>query len=243
MATPKNLHFKRNIGIAVSVIVIMLIGVVSGFYIFNGSSSTPIPTPPSGAPLQTPTSTPTPTPQPVTSPTPSPLPTPTPSIPTSPTDYYLLYGTNLTVNGDLAEQAGNVSEIFLVSANASYGYYPYPTVTSPNDDGVILAENGEPCVIIDVTIHSDYSAQNPPPNPSPVNPALVYVFLTAQLFNGENKINATDITPQVGFVNGGAYAPLNSGENATLTIYLATNNMNITSFQIVTRYIGGIPPP
>lgn len=146
------------------------------------------------------------------------------------TDYYLSY-------------EGNISKIFVVSANASYGFYPYSTVTSANGDGVVLAENGEPCFIISVTIRSDYSAQNLPPNPAPVNPTLVYVFLTAQIFNGENQINATDITPPVGFANGGAYAPLSSGESATLTIYLATKNTNIASFQIVTRYVGGIPPP
>jgi hypothetical protein len=240
MATPKKLHFKRNIGIAVAVIVILLIGVVSGFYVFNGSDSTSNPTPPSGAPLQTPTptSTPTPTPTstPITSLTPSPSPTTIQSIPTSPTGYYLLYGKNLIVDGNIEEQAGNVSEIFLVSANASYGNYPYPTVTG-------WAEALEPCVTINFTIRSDYSTQNPPPNPNPENPTSVYVFLTAQIFNGENQIDSTDITPPVGVSNFGAVALLNSGESATLTIYLATGNTNITSFQIDTRYVGGIAPP
>ena len=41
----------------------------------------------------------------------------------------------------------------------------------------------------------------------------------------------------------GAFASLSSGENATLTLYLGTNQKDITSFQIVTKYIGGIPPP
>ena len=152
---------------------------------------------------------------------------PIPSV----TGYYLPYEVN-------------ISKIFVVSANASYGYYPYPTVTSP-PNGSTLAKKEEPCVIINVTIRDDYSTQYPAPNPAPVqyNPTFAYVFLTGQIFNGENQINATDITPPVGFANGGAYAPLNSGESATLTIYLATNNTNITSFQIVTRYIGGLALP
>ena len=48
MATPNKLHFKRNVGIAVLVIVIMLIGVVAGFTsgFFTGiGGSTPTPTP------------------------------------------------------------------------------------------------------------------------------------------------------------------------------------------------------
>ncbi len=238
MATPRKQHLKRNIGIAVLVIVIMLIGVVasfaSGFFTAEIGGSTPTQTPLSGAPLQTPTSTPTPQPTSasapiptstsVTSPTPSSSSTATASNAISPSGYYL-----------------NGSRIFVVSADSSYGSYPYPTVTNPF--GLLLAENGEPCVIIDVTIRNDYSTQNPPPNPNPDNPAFVFVYLTAQIFNGENQIDATDITPAVGFVNGGAYAPLSSGESATLTIYLATNNTDITSFQIVTRFISGIPVP
>ncbi len=137
---------------------------------------------------------------------------------------------------------GNISKIFVVSANASYGNYPYPTVTSP-PNGSQLAKNGEPCIIINATIRDDYSTQNPAPNPVSFNPTLAYVFLTAQIFDGENQVNATDVTPPAGHPNGGAFASLSAGENATLTIYLATNNMDITSFQIVTRYIGGLALP
>lgn len=144
--------------------------------------------------------------------------------------YYLLNG-------------GNASRIFVVSANATYGSYPFPSATGPT--GSELAQNGEPCVIINVTIRNDYSTQYPAPNPAPFqnDPAFAYVFLTAHLFSGENQINTTDITPPVGFANGGAYAPLSGGENVTLTLYLATSHSDITSFQIVPRYIGGTPPP
>lgn len=147
-----------------------------------------------------------------------------------------------SVTGYYLPSEGNISKIFLVSADASYGSYPYPTVTSP-PHGSALAKKGEQCIIINVTIRNDYSIQYPPPYSQSHNPTLAYVFLTAQIFNGENRINATDVTPPVGFPNGGAFASLSAGENATLTIYLATNHMDITSFQIVTRYIGGLPLP
>jgi hypothetical protein len=128
--------------------------------------------------------------------------------------YYLLY-------------EDNYSRIFLVSANAGYW----------------ITQNGEPCVVINVTIRNDYSTQYPPPTLNEINPTLVYVYLTAKLFSGENQINATDVTPPVGFPNGGAVAGLNFGESATLSIYLATNHTDITSFQIVVRYVTGTPLP
>jgi len=59
MTTPKKQHFKRNIGIAVAVIAIMLIsavGFTNGFFTSWIDGSTPNPTPLSGVPLQTPTS-------------------------------------------------------------------------------------------------------------------------------------------------------------------------------------------
>jgi len=81
------------------------------------------------------------------------------------------------------------------------------------------------------------------PNPDTYNPTLAYVFLTGQLFSVENQVDATDLL-QVGLPpDAGAFASLSSGENATLTLYLGTNRKDITNFQIVTKYIGGIPPP
>ncbi len=77
MSTPKNLHFKRNIGIAVLVTVIILIGIVAGFTsgFFNAGidGSTPAPTTLLGEQLQTST------PQPNLTPTPTPLQTTEPN--------------------------------------------------------------------------------------------------------------------------------------------------------------------
>jgi hypothetical protein len=138
---------------------------------------------------------------------------------------------------------GNISSrIFVLSTNASYGFYPYATRTSIGGS-LPVATNGEPCVIINITIRNDYSSQYPPPNPNPHNPTSVVVILTATLFNVANQINTTDLL-RVGLPpDAGAFAGLNGGENATLSLYLATNQRDITSFQIVPIYIGGIPPP
>ena len=141
---------------------------------------------------------------------------------------------------------GNTSRIFVVSANVTSGFYPYPTRTAlgsqPGSPPVV--ENGEPCVIINVTIRNDYSAQYPPPNPQldSTTPGFAWVFLTAKIFNGNNEINATDLT-QVGLPPDSlSFASLNSGETKTVSIYLATTSKSeITSFQIVPAWIGGFP--
>jgi len=142
---------------------------------------------------------------------------------------------------------GNISRIFVVSANVSSGFYPYPTRSAVGPTpGPPVVEKGEPCVIINVTLHNDYSAQYPPPNPIPVPgfPGVAYVFLTAEIFNGNNEINATDLT-QVGlFPNSWSFVSLNSGETKILSIYLATaSKSEITRFEIVPIYIGGIALP
>ena len=139
---------------------------------------------------------------------------------------------------------GNESRIFLVSATPTYGSYPGPSVPKMgNTPGV---KKGEPCFIINVTVRDDYSAENPPPYQNIVNVSNpnAYVFLTAQIFNTQGQINATDVTPPYPPVPfSGAYASLASGENATVTIYLATNHQDIDRFEIILEYVGSLPPP
>jgi hypothetical protein len=138
---------------------------------------------------------------------------------------------------------GNISRIFVVSTSISSGFYPYPTRSAIGQPGgPPVVEKGEPCVIINVTVRNDYSTQYPPSPQYPGLPTLAYVFLTAKIFSGNNEINATDLT-QVGMPPDAlSYASLNGGETATVSIYLATTSKSeITSFQIVPVWIGGIP--
>ncbi len=140
---------------------------------------------------------------------------------------------------------GNTSRIFVVSASVSSGFYPYATRSAMGPTaGPPVVENGEPCVIINVTIRNDYSAQHQPPNPWPnsTTPAFTWVFLTAKIFSGNNEINATDLTHVGSFPDEWSSAGLNAGETQTISIYLATTSKSeITSFQIVPVWIGGIP--
>ena len=140
------------------------------------------------------------------------------------------------------------SKIFVVSANASYGNYPCPTVTAhPNPEPSIIAEHGEPCVIINVTLRNDYSTQDPPPHNSYLNSASsAYIALSAEIFDGAQQIDSRDITnaADIGsvFLNR-AFTSINYGETDTVTIYLATDSTNVTSFQLAPFYFGALPPP
>jgi len=138
----------------------------------------------------------------------------------------------------------------VISANASYGSYPGPTVTSPpfvnNTFG--NAQNGEPCVIINVAIRNDYSTQNPAPNPwsSTDNSTLVTIALSAEIFGGNTQINGTDITnalPVASVSTNHAFARLDYGESTALSIFLATNNTDVTCFKLQAGYVGLWLPP
>ena len=142
------------------------------------------------------------------------------------------------------------SRILVVSADASYGNYPGPTVTPLpfSNSSFGTATHGEPCVIINVTLRNDYSAQNPAPNPrfEGDNSTMVYVGLTGKLFSGESQINATDITNALPIASVGtnkAFTSLNYGESTTLSIYLATDNLDVSRFELVLFYVGLLLPP
>jgi hypothetical protein len=137
------------------------------------------------------------------------------------------------------------SRIFVVYANGSYGKYPFPTVMDFDDSPI--AEKGQACIIINVTLRNDYSDEYPPPNsPASYNSSTVFVSLTAELFDGETKVEARDITNASPILSAGtnaAFASFQYGESTSLTLYIATNSNAITSFQFVSRYIGELAPP
>ena len=147
------------------------------------------------------------------------------------------------------------SSVFLISATSQYGVYPFASAVSPISGSAPVIQKGDPCFIINATIRNDYTLENLPPNQvgteynangtATNTPATnVYVFLTASIYDKQGKIiQATDVTPPYGYPSGGAFVNLQSGENATLTIYLATSRQDIDHFDIILRYIGTIPLP
>ncbi len=139
---------------------------------------------------------------------------------------------------------GNESKIFLVSATSTYGSYPGPSV--PQMGSMPGVQKGDPCFIINVTVRNDYSAENPLPDQSifNMNNPDANVYLTAEIFNTQGQINATDVTPPYpGVPFSGAYTSLASGENATVTIYMASSHRDIDHFEIILEYVGSVPAP
>jgi hypothetical protein len=139
------------------------------------------------------------------------------------------------------------TRLFIISANASYSNYPFPTATyNPHGykGGEIIAQNGEPCVIINITLRNDYSAEFPLQSVWKGNSTIVWFSLGAKLYSGIQQISARDITnaqgTQAGF--GALVEHFVYGENTTFTLFLATTSRNVTSFQIFDSWVGDVPP-
>jgi len=118
---------------------------------------------------------------------------------------------------------------------------PYP---SPS----VVAKNGEPCVIINVALRNDYSYQNPAPNQwtNENDSGFVYVALSANLYNGETKINSRDVTnafPIASASTNHAFMEIDYGKSTQVTIYIATSSHDVMSFSLVPGYVGEILPP
>ncbi len=147
-----------------------------------------------------------------------------------PLPYYLPYPTSFNEN--------STSQILVISATSKYGNYPFQP-SNPYVGYVPPIQLGDPCFIINVTVRNDYSSETPfPANPEGNNTGLVYAWLTAEIFNAQGQINATDVTsipirpPGVGVL-----LTLTIGESESGTIYLATSNRSITGLEIVLSYI------
>ncbi len=117
------------------------------------------------------------------------------------------------------------SRLYLVSANASYGVF-----------------NSQACFIINATIRSDYSAENPPPNGNS-NSTTAYFGITAILYHHDSIVSATGV--------GGASIPplgvpqhaLKQNETETFEIYMATNAHNIDGYAITCMAVANSPIP
>lgn len=150
------------------------------------------------------------------------------------------------------------SGIYLVSATANSGAFPlsdvippYPNYAVPTPTPVI--RKGESCIIINATLRSDYTKENPSPNQWPNDNGTnnqtpneyAYVFLTAKLYDKSGQeINATDVLLSDRYgASGGVFLCLHNGETDNATIYLVTSRTDIDHFTVEARYIGAIPLP
>ena len=144
-----------------------------------------------------------------------------------------------TSNTSTGESFVSATRIFLVSDTAYYGY-SNETRKSPNPAEGNLISKGDPIFIINVTLRNDYNPENPL-TPSQNNYA--FIFLTATLNSQNGIVNAKDVSPtNTGFPPIGAFLGLNSGETASVEIWLATSNRNIVSYELNLSVFGIAPP-
>ncbi len=116
------------------------------------------------------------------------------------------------------------SSIYLISAKPYYGTYQRTTV-----------------FMINVTVRSDYTLQQPPPNTYPPEVNVTYFILYAKLYDIKGaQINSTLYTPS-GPPSLYWQVFLNDGQTTSLTIYMATNNRDVDHYTLTFGYLGGIP--
>jgi hypothetical protein len=144
----------------------------------------------------------------------------------------------LTYNGD-------ASRIYLLGAATSYGSTNETCTTSSGQ----IVQKGSPLFIVAVTLRNDYTSDSPPPvlpNQYQMSPAdgTAYLYLTAQLYNKDGSVNATDASfsdfsvPAVQ----GTGCVLASGETRSINIYLATSQTDISKCEVNLAILGDSLP-
>jgi hypothetical protein len=137
------------------------------------------------------------------------------------------------------------SKIYLIDAFTSYSN---ANETYATPDGQVV-EKGTPLFVITMTLRNDYTSDNPAPplhNQDQTSPAdgTVYLYLTAQLYEKDGQLNATNVSvshfslpavPGTGLV-------LSSGETAPVNIYMATSQTNINKYEVNLYFLGDSIP-
>ncbi len=137
------------------------------------------------------------------------------------------------------------SKIFLLGAATSYGN-ANETLTGAN--GVVI-QKGNPLFIVTITLRNDYTSDEPAPalpNQGQTSPAdgTAYLYLTAQLYNKNGVVNATDVSisdfsmPAIQ----GTGCVLASGQTSSINIYMATTHTDITKCEINLVVLGDSIP-
>ena len=137
------------------------------------------------------------------------------------------------------------SKIFLIGAVTSYGS-ANETYTTPAGQ---VVQKGNPLFIITVTLRNDYTSDNPPPplpNKYQTSPAdgTAYLYLTAQLYNKDGALNATDVSVSDFSLPStkGTGLVLASGETTSVNIFMATSQTNINKCGVKLIFLGDSIP-
>ncbi len=158
-----------------------------------------------------------------------PLPAASPAPP-----FYLPYPTGAKEN----------SSILVLAESVSYTSYPFESV--PKTGSYPAVNKGDPCIRINATVRSDYSQQNKVPGQDMLgnNNTVAFVYLSAEIFNAQGEVQATDVTPDYpGVPVSGLFLQMSPGEVDDIAIYLVTSHTNYTSYKIVIHAIAATPIP
>jgi hypothetical protein len=165
---------------------------------------------------------------------------PTP-VPTS----YSAINVQPATLGYMQLRSGLTTKIYLVSTNASYGFYPVDLVQQFTN--VTVVHMGEPCFILNVTIRNDYVFNESIPSENGAggnNTGAVWLTLLVTLFDKNGTaINATDITnASVPFTSRDEFG-MGNGETEAVNLVLATSNRSVDYFTVGIGYMGIFPFP
>jgi hypothetical protein len=150
------------------------------------------------------------------------------------TPYYLPYPRGLEED----------SRILVLAESVNYTSYPFESV--PKYGSTPAVNKGDQCIRINATVRSDYNLENPLPGTDLTgnNGTVVYVYLSAKIYNAQGKVDATDVTPPYPMVPlSGILLQMTPGEVDNVAIYLATDNLDITSYEVNLQAIGTMPVP
>lgn len=157
-------------------------------------------------------------------------------------------GSNLStsdirpVNSDyLTYSSGNVSKIFLVSAEPRYGYWTQNDTHMDWFTNGPVIHKGDQVFVVNATIRNDYT-QNDQYRVGSDNRS--HVVLTVKLYDKDNHvIIALQAYPRVDTKFNGSVFAFESGKTTSFELYLATGNRNIDHYEIFVEVVASVPPP
>lgn len=145
----------------------------------------------------------------------------------------------------LSVSSGDVSKIFLLSAEPRYGYW---TLNDTHMDwlssGPVIHE-GDPVIVVNATVRNDYTQNDPAGAVSRVDSQnRSSVGFTVTLFDKNNNVvDALQAYPRTETLLNVSFFSLQSGEPASFELYFATGNRSIDHYEIIVAYVSSVPHP
>ncbi len=141
----------------------------------------------------------------------------------------------------LTDAYGNVTKVFLLSAEPRYGYWTLNDTHMDWFSNGPIIHKGDPVFIINATIRNDYT-QNDQWKVDSSNRSFVVLNVNLYSKNG-TAINAFQAYPQVDTRLNGHIFEFDSGETSSIGLFMATNSRGIDRYEILIATVSSMPPP